>query len=94
MLDLTGSPVYYVIVQIGGSLEGKPIDLISVTGSASELGQGGYVFSLSDHPVDSSDSLWIQLQDQQGLALSEKIYFSTYASCEKNLILINFTQIR
>ncbi len=94
VLDLTGSSVYYVIVQIGGSLEGRPIDLISVTGSTSELGQGGYVFSLADHPIDSTGTLWIQLQDQQGLALSEKLNFNTYGTCEKNLILINFTQIR
>jgi hypothetical protein len=31
--------------------------------------------------------------DQEGKPLSEKIYFDTFADCEKALVLVNFNQV-
>ena len=65
-----------------------------MTGTAPEYGKGGYEFVLADQPIASTNTLWIQLLDQADLPLSDKIYFSTYDTCEQNLILINFQQVK
>ncbi len=83
-----------LFIQLGGTLEGQLIETkLSMTGTAPEYGKGGYEFFISSKPTDSSKTLWVQLMDQANLPLSDKIYFNTYASCEKNLILINFSQV-
>jgi hypothetical protein len=94
-LDMTGAPLVGIIVQLGGSLEGRAIESqYMLTGTSPQLGQGGFVFKLSDKPVESSKALWIQLLDQQNLPLSDKVYFDTYKDCNKNLILIQFKQVK
>ena len=94
-LDLTGAPVISLIVQVGGTIGGRSFNSVFViTGTAQQLGPGGFVFQLADRPIASKGALWIQLLDQQGLPLSERIYFDTFDDCEKNLILINFKQVK
>jgi hypothetical protein len=63
-------------------------------GTATQYGQGGYEFTLAEKPVASDQSLWVQLFDQAMLPLSDKVPFSTYAECNKNLALVNFNQVR
>jgi hypothetical protein len=75
-------------------LNGETIDLITISGTAPQYGQAGYEFKLADQPVDSVQNLYLQLLDQADLPLSEKYYFDTFNDCEKNLILVNFTQVR
>jgi hypothetical protein len=93
-LDLSGAPVQWLIVQLGGVLDGKVMEQLTMTGTATQYDQGGYEFTLDNEPVASKDTMWIQLLDQVGLPLSEKIYFETFDDCEKNLIVINFKQVR
>ena len=57
-------------------------------------GRGGYEFTLADHPIASKQSAWVQLLDQSNLPLSPKVYFNTYEDCSKNLIIVNFKQVR
>jgi hypothetical protein len=93
--SLSGSPVISLIVQLGGSLNGQIIEpRLFMTGAAPDYGKGGYEFVLGDQPIASTDTLWIQLLDQASLPMSDKIYFSTYDTCDKNLILINFQQVK
>jgi hypothetical protein len=93
--SLSGSPVVSLIIQLGGSLNGQIIEpRLFMTGAAPEYGKGGYEFVLGDKPFASTDKLWIQLLDQSSLPMSDKIYFSTYDTCDKNLILINFQQVK
>jgi len=93
--SLNRSPVVGLFIQLGGTLNGKLFEtLLSMTGTAIEYGQGGYEFVISDKPVDSNKTLWVQLIDQANLPLSDKVYFNTYADCQKNLILINFNQVK
>jgi hypothetical protein len=68
--------------------------MISLTGVALNYGRGGYEFTLADRPIASKGSLWLQLLDQSGIPLSEQVYFDTYDSCEQNLIIVDFKQIR
>jgi hypothetical protein len=94
VIGLNGGPVLYLSIKLGGSLNGEAIELITISGTAPQYGQAGYEFKLSDQPVDSVQNLYVELLDQADLPLSEKYYFDTFNDCEKNLILINFKQMR
>jgi hypothetical protein len=94
VIGLDGGAVLYLSIKLGGSLNGETVDLITISGTAPQYGQAGYEFKLSDQPADSTQNLYVQLLDQADLPLSEKYYFDTFNDCDKNLILINFKQIR
>jgi hypothetical protein len=93
-LDLSGAPVKWLIVQLGGRLDGKVLEQLTMTGTATQYDRGGFEFTLSDLPIASENTLWLQLLDQAGLPLSDKIYFETFDDCDKNLIVINLKQVR
>ncbi|GAB4528863.1 MAG: hypothetical protein Fur0018_15140 [Anaerolineales bacterium] len=92
--DLRGGGKLYVTVHLHGSVNGQPVDIYTVSGAARQYGEGGYEFHLDDSPANSHNSLYIQLLDQANLPLSDRIFFDTYDSCEKNSIIINFQQVR
>jgi len=89
-------PVVGMMVRVGGSAPGITLDLntFTLTGVTMTNSGLGYEFILANQPVASKKALWIQLLDQSGVPLSEKIYFDTYEDCQKNLILIDFKQVR
>jgi hypothetical protein len=92
-LDVRSNAVEGLVVQLGGSLEGRLFETqVTLTGLVAS-GDGRYEFTISDHPISSKQTLWVQLFDQSGLvAMSDKIFFDTYDDCERNLIIINFKQ--
>jgi len=94
VLDMNGAPVTGLIIQLGGELPGVkiPEHFITLTGVAINYGRSGYEFKLADKPIASKKSLWLQLLNQSGGPLSDKLYFDTYDNCEKNLIIIDFKQ--
>lgn len=93
--SMSGSPVFGLFVQLGGSIGGQPIDsMLGMTGTAPQYGQGGFEFTISDQPIASNETLWIQLLDQANLPVSEKVYFDTYEECDKNLIIVYFSQVK
>jgi hypothetical protein len=92
--DLSGGVINGIAIQLGGSLAGTSIDLLSLTGTAPSYGLGGYEFTLADRPIASSDTLYVQLLDQAGLPLSERVFFNTFEDCAQNLTLIDFQQFR
>ena len=95
VFDLSGAPISGQQVRIGGFLGGKSVDMLTLSGLTSSYGTAGfYEFSLGEELAASNGSLWVQLLDQAGLAMSEKIFFDTFDSCDKNLIFINFKQVR
>jgi len=97
VIDVNGSPVQGLIIEVGGLLGGKKIGnptLLQATGLAIAYGDAGYEVKLADDPIASIGSLWIQVLDQAGLPLSEKIYFDTFEDCERNLVVIYFKQVR
>jgi len=92
--SLNGEALRGLFVQLGGSMPGvASMDNLIMTGLAPQYGLGGFEFTLAGKPVASEGTLWIQLLDQQNLPLSDRIYFNTYDDCQKNLIIIYFTQI-
>ncbi len=94
VLDLKNAPITGVTIQLSGVLGDKYLDMLSLTGTALEYGPAGYEFTLSDKPIASKKTLWLQLLDQAGLPLSAKVYFDTTTDCKTNLIIIKFKQVR
>ncbi len=95
VFDLRGSQVSDMFVYLGGNLAGTFFaEQPTITGLLPQYGRGYYEFKLADKPVLSKDTLWVQLRDQAGLSMSDKYYFSTYDNCDKNLIIINFKQVK
>ena len=95
VLDLSGAPVSTgVVIQLSGVYGGQFVEKTSLTGIAPQYGPAGYEFFLGDTPTASNETLWVQLLDQSGAPLSSKIYFQTYEDCERNLVFLNFKQVR
>jgi hypothetical protein len=95
VMDANNKPLLFQTVQLGGSLSGKAITGQVLSGNNPAYGTSGFEMDkLSDSPVASTQTLWIQLFDNNGKPLTEKIYFDTYNDCEKNLVMIVFTKTR
>jgi len=77
-----------------GILSGNPIELTTVSGVSPDYGKAGYEFVLGDVPLTSNREIYIQLLDEAGLPMSEKVFLVTSTDCEKNLILVRFTKNR
>jgi hypothetical protein len=94
VVDMQDRPTTGITVQLVGTLNRRYVEQTSLTGTALAYGPSGYEFTLTDTPVNSIRSLSVYLLDQAGLPLSEKVTFDTFDDCAKNLILINFKQVR
>ncbi|HET7011532.1 MAG TPA: hypothetical protein VFI11_12225 [Anaerolineales bacterium] len=94
VFDLSKAPYPGVTVHVEGQLAGQLVKIDTLTGSATRIGPAGYVFDLSDHPIASTGTLWIQLKDTAGLLLSDKVFFNTSAQCDQNMVFINWNQVR
>jgi hypothetical protein len=93
-VDKNNAPIMYLTLHLGGTLDGKTVDYLSLTGTAPDYGVAGFEFRLGDKPVASNGTLWIQVLDQAGQPLTDRVYFDTFASCEKNLVLFRFKKTR
>ena len=91
--DLQGAPMVGITVQLGGYLD-RTISQFSLTGTALQFGPAGYEFTVANQVQSSHNEVWVMLLDQAGVPLSNRTYFDTYEDCEKNIILINFRQVR
>lgn len=97
IFDRQGGPVHSQIVTLGGRINGKSIPgsvMTTLSGLVPDAPANYYEFQLSEAPFDSKGELWVQLVDQNLVPVSDKIYFDTFNDCQKNLIIINFQQIK
>jgi hypothetical protein len=92
--DLAGEPVVGLNLHLYGELDGVEIDQQVVSGSAVTYGESGYEFRLQGMVVNSSSRLFLQLVDTNGQPLSTAYGLRTYEDCQKNMILVNFKQVR
>jgi hypothetical protein len=92
VFDANSNPVSRMVVEIGGNLQGNRVLSLSLTGVAPVYGPGGYEVVLGNRAVDSTGELYVQLFDLQGNELTDRIFFDTFADCNRNLILINFVE--
>jgi hypothetical protein len=94
VLNSDGTPLQFQTVQLGGALGEVIVSQLKLSGSAPLFGTSGFEFELGSQPVASTQTLWIQLFDNTGNALTEKIYFDTYDDCARNLVKIIFIRNR
>lgn len=94
VVDMDGNPQPNIRVHLQGVYDGKTVDLTSLTGLAKLYGDSGFEFVLGTKALDSSDLLAIQLEDQSFLPISGQVILDTYADCTRNLMLVNFKQVR
>ena len=96
VLGTDGKPLQSkTLIQLGGTLDGEAITLLALSGTALAYDQSGFELILSDHPIASTQTLWIQLLDNNTVQpLTNKIYFDTYGECTKNLVMVVFTKTR
>jgi hypothetical protein len=88
--DTNGSAITGLVLRLTGVLDGKTVNLTTVSGVSPDYGKSGYEFVLGNTPVASADPLTLQLLDQGGLPLAQNVYLVTYNDCKKNLILVRF----
>ncbi len=94
VLGTDGQPLKFQTIQLGGMLGETPVNQLKLSGSAPAYGESGFEFVLGNTPIASTQTLWIQLFDNAGQALTEKIYFDTFNDCGQNLVRINFQRNR
>jgi hypothetical protein len=86
----SGQPIGMLVVEVGGQLEGEKIEALTLTGSASQWGPGGFEFDLAEKPIFSTESLWVQVLDLEGNPLSEQVYIDTFEDCDRAVVMVNF----
>jgi hypothetical protein len=95
VLSIQGSHMVGYRVHLQGYYNGKTIDLTTLSGGAQAwYGESGYEFKIGDTPIDSTAKLTLQLEDQSGMAISDKVVLNTYSDCNKNLVLVYFQQVK
>ncbi|MEJ2600874.1 MAG: hypothetical protein P8Z00_21255 [Anaerolineales bacterium] len=92
VFKLNGDAVTGLVVEITGTLNGKNVLYLGLTGNAQNLGPGGYELKIGAQPVDSSGTLKIQVFNLNGVPQTPLIPINTYADCNKNFVLVNFSQ--
>jgi hypothetical protein len=94
IFNQAGAPQQNLLVELGGTLGGHTLSSLTLTGSATMWGPGGYEFLLANVPQASQDTLWIQLHNLQGETLTGRLPFDTYSECERNAILFNLAEVQ
>ncbi len=83
-----GRPLPCLPVQVVGD----NFSTIQFTGSATQWGPSGYEVLLNSTPIEAEFE--VQLLNTNGQPLSEPIVVRTLASCDQNVAVVNFIQIR
>jgi hypothetical protein len=94
VFDVQQAPLQNLILHLEGVWNGATVSLEALSGSSALYGPAGYEFKLGTQPRDSTQSLWIQVMDATHKAVSARVYLDTYNDCARNLILVNFVQVR
>ena len=92
VFDKQGNPITGLVVKIWGILEGGSILLYSVTGGSQQIGPGGFLVELADHPISSNGSLYLQILDITGVEISAPLQLNTFGDCARNLLLVNIKE--
>jgi hypothetical protein len=57
--DLQNAPMVGITVQLGGSIDGRRLDALSLTGTALQFGRAGYEFEVASEPARSRQTAWV-----------------------------------
>ena len=91
IVDTGGAALLFYPIELGGSLDGEVISQLKLSGSAVNYGDSGFEFQLADHPIASTQELYLQVFEETLGALTGKIYFDTFDDCNRNLVIVTFT---
>jgi hypothetical protein len=94
VVDMNDSSILYLTIHLGGKVGDQVMDYLGLSGTAPSYGQSGFEFVLGNRPIASTQTLWIQLLDQQNMPFSDKIYLDTFEDCAKNLIMVRFKKVQ
>jgi len=94
VMDKDNKPLLFQTIQVGGKLGDKPVNGQVLSGNNPAYGTSGFEIKLADSAIDSTQTVWIQLFDNNGNALTDKTYFDTYNDCQRNLVVIVFSLSR
>ena len=79
VFDISGAPKQGMIMELGGTLEGIAITALTATGTAQNYGQAGYELTIvGGDTVASSKTLYVQLKDQTGAPVSDRIFLDKF----------------
>lgn len=92
VFDLNGKPISNLVVVAEGTLGGKIVDGVGLTGLNKAYGPGGYEIEIGSTLVDSTGTVKVSLYGLDGVALATQVSINTYNDCKKNLILVNYVQ--
>lgn len=90
VFDASGNPVSDLLVHVEGPDEFWMDD---PTGNHAEYGASGFEVALPRAPFESRGQYRVTLQDLMGRNLSAAVALDTFADCEKNLLLVNFSAV-
>jgi hypothetical protein len=94
VMDVDNKPLQFQTIQLGGTLDGKPVSGQVLSGHDLAYGVSGFEIKLADSAMESNQTMWVQLFDNSGKALTDKTYFDTFKDCQQNLVMIVFTLMR
>jgi hypothetical protein len=94
IFDQKNGPMIGIQVRLGGGVNGKLYNQVTLSGLAHAYGDSGFEIKLGDTPFNSTSNLYIQLFDQSDIPISPQVRFDTFTDCSRNLVIINFKQVR
>lgn len=95
LVDLQGKNIVGTLVRLGGVYDGRTLEMTTLTGGAQAwYGASGFEFVLGQKPLNTTATLYVQLIDQALQPISDRVVINTYDTCDKNLTLVNFKQVR
>ncbi len=92
--DKDGAPLVFMLIRVSGLLAGNGLGLEdALSGTAPQYSESGYEIKLADAPVDSPNTVILQLIDvTTEIAVSGIVQIETFNDCSRNLIMVNFVQ--
>ncbi len=93
VFDLTGQPFPGLRIHVYGNNSGANTDLYTASGTNSLYGQGSG-WELAVENTISTNTYYIELQSQEGTAISPAVPVTFPGSCQGNVAVINFEQTR
>jgi hypothetical protein len=90
VVDANNADMLRMTIRLVGFYNGKSKNDLMVSSIAPAYGKSGFEFFLGTEPLSSKGQLYLQLEDQSMLPLSEKIYIDTFKDCTKNQVLVRF----
>lgn len=94
VVDSNNSHVIGIVVVLRGTLNGRTIEQQTVSGINKEYGPSGFEFVLGTAPFASNETLYVQLVDQQNIAISDPVPITTFEDCSRNLVMVRFRRTR